>query len=343
MKKVPQKTKTAKAAAPLKAGNEKTKPEETVLNTRNYDMRVGKITLHLTNQEKIYWPEEGYRKKEVISYYDAIAEVMLPYLKNRPQSMHRFPDGINGQAFYQKDVDVEKIPSWLKTEKVYSDSNKEYIDYLICNDKATLLYMANLGCIEINPWNSKIDKVENPDWVVIDLDPEAISFKEVVNTALEVKKTLDKLEIESFCKTSGATGLHIYIPLAAKYDYETAKTFAELIAHLVNKKIPQTTSIVRSPSKRQGKVYLDFLQNHRGQTLAAPYSIRPKPGATVSTPLLWKEVNAKLDPTRFTLKTIFKRLDKTGDLWKPVLGKGYAIHKALEKLQEQLNEEAEEA
>jgi bifunctional non-homologous end joining protein LigD len=307
--------------------------EKKLTKEKDYDLKVGKITLHLTNQNKIYWPKEKYTKGDVIAHYDAIADYILPYLKDRPQSMNRFPNGISSPSFYQKDVDTTKVPSWLKTEKMYSTSNEADIDYLVCNDKATLLYMANLGCIEINPWNSRITSPDNPDWLVIDLDPVEISFAEVVKTALAVKETFDALDINCYPKTSGATGLHIYVPLAAKYTYLEAKTFAELIAHLVHEKLPSTTSLVRSPSQRRRKVYLDFLQNNKGQTLAAPYALRPRPGATVSTPLLWKEVNAKLDPTNFTIKTILKRLEKIGDLWKPVIGKGENILKALKKIE----------
>jgi bifunctional non-homologous end joining protein LigD len=297
-----------------------------------YDLKIGKINLHFTNQNKIYWPVEKYTKRDLIGYYDKISAFILPYLKDRPESMNRFPNGINKPSFYQKDVDREKVPSWLKTEKIYSESNKEEIDYLVCNDKATLLYMANLGCIEINPWNSRIGKLDFPDWIVIDLDPDEISFKEVVRTALTVKETLDDLAVNCYCKTSGATGLHIYIPLTAKYDYKTARIFAELIAGLVHDKLPDITSLVRNPSKRKGKIYLDFLQNSKGQTLAAPYAVRPRPGATVSTPLSWKEVNDKLDPTQFTIRTIPKRIEKIGDIWKPVIGKGENIFRVLKKL-----------
>ncbi len=312
------------------AGN---KPSAKLLpGEKEYDLRVGKTVLHLTNQDKIYWPEENYTKGDLVAYYNRIAEFILPYLRERPQSMHRFPDGIRGQGFYQKDVDTEKVPSWLKTEKIYSPSNKEYIDYLICNDKATLLYMANLGCIEINPWNSRAGKPENPDWAVIDLDPEEIDFREVVEAALAVKETLDALDLDCYCKTSGASGLHVYIPLAAKYDYGSTRMFAELIAHLVHTKLPDTTSLLRSPAKRKHKVYLDYLQNSRGQTLAAPYSVRPRPGATVSTPLQWSEVNDKLDPRQFTMQNIFTRLEKLGDIWKPVTGRGENIGKALKKI-----------
>ena len=313
-----------------------TKPEKKAIITDNdIDLTIGKTVLHLTNQNKIYFPADGITKGEVVNYYKEIADVMLPYLKDRPQSMNRFPNGITAQSFYQKDVDVDKIPAWLKTSKIYSESNDKNIDYLLCNDKASLLYMANLGCIEINPWNSTIQHPDRPDWLVIDIDPSKDDFTEVVTAALMVRKVMDEMETECYCKTSGATGLHVYIPLAAKYDYDAIKIFAELIAHTVNVRLPQTTTTIRTIQKREEKIYIDFLQNRPGQTLAAPYSVRPKPGATVSTPLEWKEVNAKLSPSQFTIKNMMKRLDKKGDLWKPVLGKGANIDKILKKIQEQ--------
>ena len=296
----------------------------------DYDLKVGKTTLQLTNQNKIYFPDDKITKGDIISYYNEAADLILPYLKNRPQSMNRFPNGINQSGFYQKDVDVDKIPSWLKTEKVFSESNNATIDYLICNDKATLLYMANLGCIDINPWNSTIKHIDNPDWVVIDIDPEKDDFKEVVQTALAVKEVMDGFETECYCKTSGASGLHVYIPLGAKYNYDSVKLFAELIAKEVNSKLPETTTLERSIKKRNHKIYIDYLQNRKGQTLAAPYSVRPKPGATVSTPLEWSEVNAKLSPSQFTIKNVLKRFDKKGDLWKPVLEKGAEIKAIIE-------------
>lgn len=248
--------------------------------------------------------------------------------------MNRFPNGINGASFYQKDVDVEKIPSWLKTEKIYSESNDKHIDYLVCNDTATLLYMANLGCIELNPWNSTIKKIDRPDWAVIDLDPAKNDFKEVVKTALAVKEIMDELETECYCKTSGATGLHIYIPLEAQYNYDSAKLFSEIIANKVVNRLPKTTSVVRTLEKRGNKIYIDFLQNRKGQTLASPYSVRPRAGATVSTPLEWGEVNEKLSPSQFTIKNVLKRLEQKGDLWKPVLGKGANLETILKKISE---------
>lgn len=170
--------------------------------------------------------------------------------------------------------------------------------------------MANLGCIEMNPWNSTIKHIQNPDWLVIDLDPAKDDFKQVVQTALVVKEVLDELETECLCKTSGASGLHIYIPLGAQYDYDSIKILGELIAKEVQSRLPDITTVDRSIKKRNSKLYIDFLQNRRGQTLAAPYSVRPKPGATVSTPLEWSEVNEKLHPSQFTIKNALKRFEK---------------------------------
>jgi bifunctional non-homologous end joining protein LigD len=303
-------------------------------NVQGYDLKIGRNTLHLTNQSKLYWPDDGITKGELVKYYHDIAPVLLPYLRNRPQSLHRFPNGISGASFFQKDIDIQSVPRWLKTKAIYSESNEDHVNYLLCNDASTLIYMANLGCIEINPWNSRIGKLDYPDWMVLDLDPGKIAFQEVVKVARVAKELLDRLELLAFVKTSGATGLHIYVPLEAHYDYHTVRTFAHLIATLVHEKLPDTTSLVRSPAKRTKKIYLDYLQNSKGQTIAAPYSVRPRPGATVSTPLSWSEVTNKLDPTKFTIKNIFKRLDKKGDLWEPVIGKGQNMMRALKNLQD---------
>ena len=288
-----------------------------------------------TNLDKIYFPGEGYTKGDLITYYQSISKFILPYLKNRPQSLNRHPNGITGQSFYQKDMDVKQIPAWIKTVKLFSKSNDATIDYLICNDAPTLIYMANLGCIEINPWHSTYLNPDKPTYMILDLDPGEISFVDVVNTALIIKEICDEINISCYCKTSGATGLHIYIPLAAKYNYDDVKIFAEIMATIVHSRLPATTSIERSTAKRKDKIYIDFLQNRKGQTIAAPYSVRPRAYATVSTPLLWKEVNHQLTPEMFTIKNTEQRLLKTGDLWKPVLQKDVAIAnaiKAIEKL-----------
>lgn len=306
---------------------------ETPETKKDYDLKIGKTTLHLTNQNKIYFPDEGITKGDIVQYYNEIADLILPYLKNRPQSMNRFPNGINASGFYQKDVDVDKIPSWLKTEKVYSESNDKHLDYLICNNKETLLYMANLGCIDINPWNSTIQKPENPDWLVIDIDPAKDKFEDVIKTALTVKEVMDELESDCYCKTSGATGLHVYMPLGAKYNYDQVKILAELLAIEIQQRLPDITSLERTIKKRNHKIYVDYLQNRRGQTLAAPYAVRPVKGACVSTPLEWHEVNAQLHPSQFTIKNVLPRFEKKGDLWRPVLGKGINIKKILALLE----------
>ena len=303
-------------------------------NENDFYLKVGETNLHLTNQNKIYFPGDSISKGDILNYYNEVSTLIVPYLKDRPETMNRFPNGINGASFYQKDMDLEKIPSWLKTEKIYSESNDKYIDYLLCNDKATLLYMANLGCIEFNPWNSTIKKMDKPDWAVIDLDPAKNDFKEVVKTALTVKKIMDELETECYCKTSGATGLHIYIPLGNQYRYDTVKLFSELIANKVVERLPEIASITRPIGNRGNKIYIDFLQNRQGQTLASAYSVRPRPGATVSTPLEWGEVNEKLSPAKFTIKNVLKRFDKKVDLWKPVLGKGANLELILKKISE---------
>jgi len=245
--------------------------------------------------------------------------------------MNRFPNGILGGSFYQKDLDMHSTPSWIKTEKIFSESKNKDIDYLICNDKSTLVYMANLGCIEINPWNSTIQHPDKPDWMVIDLDPETKDFKQVVQTALTVREVLGELDTEGYCKTSGATGLHIYVPLGAKYGYESARLFGQLVAEKVNARLPDITTVNRSLQKREHKIYIDYLQNNRGQTLAAPYSVRPMAGATVSTPLEWCEVTDKLSPSMFTIRNVLQRFEKKGDLWKQVLGTGADIEKIVIK------------
>jgi bifunctional non-homologous end joining protein LigD len=331
-----QETMKDKTTSESESKNEK-EPKKDAEKHNDYDLKVGKTTLHLTNQNKIYYPKDNISKGDLIEYYSEVSSLILPYLKDRPESMNRFPNGIDGPSFYQKDVDVEKIPSWLKTKKIFSESTNEDIHYLICNNKETLLYMVNLGCIEINPWNSTTQHIENPDWLVIDIDPDKDDFKEVVETALVVKKVMDELETECYCKTSGASGLHVYIPLGAKYDYDSIKILAELLATEIHSHLPKTTSLERSIKKRDHKIYIDYLQNRRGQTLAAPYSVRPKPGATVSTPLEWSEVNEKLHPSQFTIKNVLTRFEKKGDLWAPVLAKGANIKKIIKKLEDKQN------
>ncbi len=297
----------------------------------NVEVESNGHKLKITNLHKIYWPEEGYKKEDVINYYQQTAGYILPYLKDRPQSLNRHPNGILEPNFFQKDMG-ENLPLWLKTVEIFSESNSKNIHYLVCQDADTLMYINNLGCIEINTWHSKIQSLENPDYSIIDLDPGENSFDEVVETALAVKSVLDKAGAECFVKTSGATGIHIYVPLGGLYDYDQSKNFAHIIVQLVHDQLPKLTSLERSPKARRKQIYLDYLQNRTGQTLAVPYSIRPKPGATVSTPLEWNEVKKGLHPSQFDITTIHKRLDEKGDLFKGILGKGIDMKKCLENL-----------
>ena len=292
---------------------------------------INDAKVKLSNPDKVFWPEEGYTKRDVIDYYREIAPFILPYLKGRPESLHRHPNGIEGDAFFQKNVD-HLTPDWVHTVTILSESERKDAVYLVCEDEATLVYMANLGCIEINPWHSRIGHLDEPDFMVLDIDPLDVPFIDVVKAALMTHEVLNDGGIRSFCKTSGATGLHIYVPLNPGYSYDQSTQFARLVNLLVHGRLPQITSMERSPEKRKGKVYLDYLQNSRGQTLAAPYCIRPRKGAPVSTPLAWAEVNERLDPTHFTIKTTAERLRQVGDLWKGVLGPGIDMAASLERL-----------
>jgi bifunctional non-homologous end joining protein LigD len=285
----------------------------------------------LTNLDKIYWSKEGYTKGDLIEYYRTVAPVMLPYLIDRPQSLHRHPNGIEKESFFQKDFG-DQVPDWVRTVRVASASGAGEIHYVLCQDEASLLYLANLGCIEINPWNSRVGHLDEPDYLVIDLDPEDIGLPRVVEAAQAIHRLLDRIGAESYCKTSGKTGLHVYVPLGARYSVDAARQFAQLVATVVQRELPDSTSTLRKPALRQRRVYLDYLQNRSGQTLAAPYSVRPVEGATVSTPLKWSELRRGLDPTRFTMRTLPRRIDKVGDLWKPVLGQGVDLSACLNRL-----------
>jgi len=287
-----------------------------------------------TNLDKVYWPVEGYTKGDLIAYYREVAPFILPHLKDRPLSLHRHPNGIEGQSFFQKDMSRQPPPAWVKTVDIDSGTRGAPIRYMVCQDEPSLLYLANLGSIEINCWNSRTQNLDRPDFVVIDLDPQDTPYAEVVEAAQVVRTLLDKAGAACFCKTSGKRGMHIYVPLGARYDYDHARRFAEIIALLVHRRLPQFTSVVRDPAKRRQLVYLDFLQNRRGQTMAGPYSVRPVRGATVSTPLLWKEVKKNLDPGKFTLQTIPRRLDKVGDIWAELLDHGANLVDCIEQLEE---------
>lgn len=316
-----------KAIKPVKDTDRKT-----LLNPKD-ETQVRKICGHelkFTHLSKVYWPEDGVTKRDMFNYYYQVADYILPYLKDRPMSLNRFPNGIHGPSFYQKDV-KGKAPDWITKTFPYTNAEGEHKEYLVGSDESYLLWMASLGCIEMNPWFSRVKSPDNPDYCVIDLDPDKNTFDQVIEAALEVKKVLDAVDVPSCCKTSGSTGMHIYIPLGAKYDYDQSQLFARLVVDIVHKQIPAYTSLERMIANRKGKMYLDFLQNRPGATIAGAYSLRPKPGATVSMPLHWDEVKPGLTMKDFTIFNSIDRLKETGDLFKGVLGKGIDLEKTIKK------------
>lgn len=326
-----------KAAAKKVAGTKKKIEQKNLVNIedgKEQTVVVNKQELTFTNLDKFYWKKEGITKGDMINYYAKVAPYMMKYMKDRPQSMNRHPNGVGGVHFFQKDM-RGKIPDWIGRHESFSESTNEMIEYLVCKDEATLLYMANLGCIEMHPWHSRAQKPDNPDYCLIDLDPDTKNtYDQVMEVALLVKQLLDDVKAVGYPKTSGSTGLHIYIPLGAKYDYDQSKQLAELIVNIINQQMPDITSVERNPDKRKGKIYLDYLQNRESQTAAAPYSLRPKPGAPVSTPLDWSELKkGKLQANTYTMLNVFDRLKKVGDLFEPVLGKGIDLAKVLKRIE----------
>lgn len=306
------------------------------LDQTKKEMPMSKLPFDPTHLDKVFFPKTHYTKGDIFAYYEAVAEYILPYIKDRPLSLNRMPNGIDGESFFQKNH--EHLPDWVPHADIFSDSNNEDLRWIVGGKLNTLLYCVQLGAIEVNPWNSRVKQLDRPDWIVIDLDPDGVNFDKVIEVALAVKRACDQWGIPTYPKTSGKTGLHIYIPFRAKYTYEQGKNLAHLIVIEVNKRHPNITSIVRDPAKRRHKIYLDYLQNREGQTLAAAYSVRPTPEASVSTPLRWSEVKKGMRPTDFTIKNIPARLKKVGDLWKPVLGTGINLNTVLKNIEHSSDE-----
>ena len=296
-----------------------------------FALEVDGHTVQISNPEKLYWPDAQLTKYDLLDYYIKISDYILPYLKDRPESLNRHPDGAFGNSFYQKDH--EHLPDWIETVGVASKSSEKEINYLLCQNQASLLYMNNLGCIEINPWHSTIFQLDRPDYAIIDLDPsEYNTFEEIIETAIVAKAVLDQAKIQGYCKTSGSSGLHIYIPMGGLYSYEEARDFTKLLCMYINQSLPQLTTLERAVKKRGPKIYLDYLQNRKGQTIAAAYSARPRPMATVSTPLKWSEVKSGLKVSDFTIQNIPERVLGQDDLFKGILGTGIVMDDAIDHL-----------
>lgn len=287
--------------------------------------------LKLTNLDKVFWPEDGYTKHDMIRFYIEISPYLLPYLKGRPCNFQRFPDGIHGKRFYQKNL-PSFAPDWIQTLPIPSE--ERVINYIIVDNLETLVYVANLACLEIHPWHSSAKTIRYPDWGIVDLDPqEGVDFSSVIETAASVKEVLDALGLQGYPKTSGSTGMQIYVPLKPRYTYEQVRDIIGYICRLVYEKTPQITTMERMVKKRGAKVYLDYLQNLWGKTINAPYTVRPTPGASVSTPLTWDEaLSGKISPRDFTIKNLSERLADKGDIFSPVLTEGQLATSILRKL-----------
>ena len=289
----------------------------------------------VTNRDKIFFPEKGLTKGDLLDYYQRAAPWMLPYLADRPLVLTRFPDGIHGKSFYQRDA-PDFVPDWLVRKTLWSESAEREVRYFVVQNVESLVYLANMGAIPIHAWHSRITDLAHPDWCVLDLDPKDAPFSAVVATAKAVKALLDEVELPGFLKTSGASGLHILLPLAGTLTHHQATTLAELLSRVVVGRYPERCTIVRAVRRRDGKVYVDYLQNGHGQLLVAPLSARAEPAASVSMPVRWRELNGRLKNANYHLGNAVARLRRQGDPMAPVLATEPDIERALARLGELL-------
>jgi bifunctional non-homologous end joining protein LigD len=294
--------------------------------------RVGREIVPLTSLGRVYWPDDALTKGDLIRYYYEVAGHILPYLKDRPLIMKRYPAGIKGQSFHQHDVN--EVPRFVRTIALeVEDGGGHEVDYVVGDNLATLLYMGNLGAIERHPWHSRTRSLDSPDWFVFDLDPsEGVSFETICELAVVVREVLEEIGLKSYPKTSGSRGIHVYVPVKPVYDYEQIARLAEQVAAEVARRRSDIATVERSIRKRGArKIYVDHMQNARGKSVVAPYSVRPRPGATVSAPVTWDEVlRAKMTPQDFTIRNMLARIKRKGDLFRPVLENRQSLTRAFE-------------
>jgi bifunctional non-homologous end joining protein LigD len=281
--------------------------------------------LKITRREKIFWPDEGFTKGDLIDYYDAAWPWISPYLRDRPVVLTRYPDGITGKSFFQQNA-PDWTPAWALHQEI------DGTDFFICNQKRTLLHMINSGAIELHVWSSRRNSIERPDWIVLDLDPKSAPFSDVVRVARHTHRLLQELDAPHFVKTSGQSGLHILLPIEARFQHDEARALAERIARVVVRDLPEIATIARPIAARGDKVYVDYLQNGRGKLIACPFSVRPKPGAPVSTPLTWGQVTRRLDPARWNIETSLPRMRRSGDPLRGLLEQEIDLEPLLDAL-----------
>jgi bifunctional non-homologous end joining protein LigD len=300
-------------------------------------VRKGKRELTLSNLDKVFWPEEGITKGDLLDYYRHVAPVLVPHLKARPFTMRRYPDGATGKAFFQKDA-PSHMPDWIHTYRALVSTRsrprtKKWVEFPLVDDELALLWMVNMGCIDMNAWYSRVDRPDRPDFVLFDLDPTPeVPWTQTIEVALLVKGLLDALGLASFPKTSGGKGFHVLVPLDRRSTYDDSRAFAELVAGVVARTRPDLATTQWSKARRRG-VLIDANQNGEGKTIASAYSVRPRPGAPVSTPLAWDEVVPDLDPRKFTIAAVLGRVESHGDLHAGLATTRQSLGKALKKLE----------
>jgi bifunctional non-homologous end joining protein LigD len=288
-------------------------------------------SLKFTNVKKVFYPAEGYTKGDVINFYAAVAGLLVPHLQGRPLSLKRYPNGITADFFFQKEI-PSTFPGWLHTEDVPTDETST-TRMVIADDKAALLYLANLGCIDQNPWMSRWGSLENPDFVLIDLDPYHCGYDRIIEAAQLIREKLELIGLAGYPKTTGGDGMHIYIPLEPRYTSAQSRALAEVLARWVKSERPDLFTTPRTVAAREkGKVYFDWMQNAEGKTISAPYVLRAYPGAPVATPLAWDEVRPGLKPQQFHIGNVLRRFERAGDLFADVLKKPQEMENPLEKL-----------
>jgi bifunctional non-homologous end joining protein LigD len=280
-------------------------------------LRIGRTVVDVTSLGRVYWPDEGYTKGDLLRYYITVGKTILPYLKDRPTILKRYPNGINAPMFFQHNV--ENAPDLLKTVELESETGRA-INYAVYSDLASFIYLVNIGTIEQHPWHSRIGNLDHPDYMVFDLDPHGAPFTHVLQVALVMRDVLKELKLTGYPKTSGSSGIHIYVPVRRRYSYEEIARFAEQVSERVAERVPQIATVERRLAERkQDQVYVDWQQNARGKAAAAVYTVRAKPGASVSTPVTWQEIARGFEISDFTIKTVPPRLKKKGDLWREML------------------------
>jgi bifunctional non-homologous end joining protein LigD len=320
--------------APSFQGLRDDKPAREVRREDPVEVTAGRVKL--SNLDKVFFPDEGITKGDLIDYYRAVAPVLLPHLRDRPFTMRRYPDGILGKAFFQKDA-PSHMPDWIPRFRVEvstreSPRRRKWIEAPLINDEDALLWAVNMGCVDMNTWYSRVDKPDRPDFVLFDLDPSPdVGFKETVQVALLVKQALDTLGLQSFAKTSSADGMHVLVPVERRYTFDETREFSEIVAGAIARTHRGLATTEWAKSKRRG-VLIDSNQNGEGKTIASVYSVRPRPGAPVSTPLRWDEVIDDLDPSAFTMGVVLERIRKHGDLFEGVLAARQRLDKALNAL-----------